>query len=415
MDYHQLLARLLSDSILENETVSPLKALPKEDWETFLVYSDQHHVTSILYPYFISTEEKNNIPETALEQMSQVYLSNVARNTRIFHETGVIFRRFSQAGIKAIGLKGLFLIENVYHDFGMRTMSDMDILIRKADIPEAILILGELGYQPTTYFDIKDQNIDIKHVPPFFKGETNYVEIHWTILEENEPFNIDAKGLWDRALPAKIAEEHSLGMCLEDLILHLCIHLTYQHHLQLGLRGLYDIALVLKQSQNDLDWKTIVDRSNEWRAQKVIALTFQLLAWAFDIEIPEEVSKGLLTKPIPLDLLDQAKQQVLLKQDNSHNLTPDLVNLSEVKGIYRKIKVILSRVFLPKQVIARIYNVSPKSLTIYMYYPVRLWDLWRNYRESVRKMMREDQEILDKVTQTQAKSQLREWFSSEIT
>ncbi len=56
------------------------------------------------------------------------------------------------------------------------------------------------------------------------------VEVHWTLLKEDEPFTIDADALWERAVPARIANLDALALLLEDLVLHLCLHLAYQHY-----------------------------------------------------------------------------------------------------------------------------------------------------------------------------------------
>ena len=171
--------------------------------------------------------------------------------------------------------------------------------------------------------------------------------------------------------------------------------------------------MVIKKYQEEIDWDVIVKRAAAWQAQKVVALTFHLLEEFFDLPVPIEINDKRFVDPIPLPLLDQARKQIRLSEQIGHVVTPDLANLSAIKGLFGKLRLIFSRVFLPKLVIARIYNVNPKSLRIYLYYPVRLLDLWRHYRNAVKKIVREDQGILEGVVQTQSKSWLRAWLTSE--
>ena len=103
-----------------------------------------------------------------------------------------------------IALKGLFLLENIYKDVGARSMSDLDILVHREDLNRTIEILQGLGYQLSRYFDIRDSNLDIKHVPPMTLSDGTHVEIHWTLLEEDEPFTIAMDGVWQRSFPAQI-------------------------------------------------------------------------------------------------------------------------------------------------------------------------------------------------------------------
>ena len=195
MDYYQLISQLLTNSILKKEKEYDFQEFSMENWETFLELSIQHKITPILYQYLEPSKGQINIPDNILSKMRQINLNNAVRNTLLLHEVGTIFSKLSQAGLCAISLKGLHLVDNVYDNISLRSMSDVDILLRKVDIPKALPILEVLGYQPTTYFDINDQNIDIKHVPPLLKKNGPYLELHWTLLEENEPFSIDTHGL----------------------------------------------------------------------------------------------------------------------------------------------------------------------------------------------------------------------------
>jgi len=103
-------------------------------------------------------------------------------------------------------------------------MSDLDILVHREDLNRTIEILLGLGYQLSRYFDIRDSNLDIKHVPPMILSDGTHVEIHWTLLEEDEPFTIAMDGVWQRSFPAQINGIDVLAEGIEDLLLHLCIH-----------------------------------------------------------------------------------------------------------------------------------------------------------------------------------------------
>jgi hypothetical protein len=413
MDIYQHILQFLFESIQRQDSETSFDQYSFEDWETFLVLSEQHHVTAILYQHFQEQGNTNKIPDSILNKMNQANLNNAVSNTLLFHEAELIFSKLCESSLPAIGLKGLYLIENAYKNFGLRSMSDMDILLKKTDIPEALDLLEAMGYRLTTYFNIDDQNLDIKHVPPLVKGDDIYLEIHWTLLEENEPFSIGVEGLWERAIPIRVGNLNSLGLSHEDLLLHLCMHLTYQHQLKLGLRGLYDIALVLKQNENNLDWGALARRAKEWRADRVVALTFSLIEMFFPSLVPDFLFNQQQLGAIPGDILDQAKAQILNCHSSIQSVTPDLAKLSKTRGLLGKGKVILERVFLPKQVIARIYNVDPRSIKIYLYYPVRFWELLHFYAKSVMKILSNDNKMLDRVDKTEEQSQLREWLSEQ--
>ncbi len=70
-------------------------------------------------------------------------------------------------------------------------MNEIDILMCKEGLSRGVTILQGKGYEVNSYFDLADANIDIKHIPPMFKPNSPPVEVHWTLLEEDEPFSID--------------------------------------------------------------------------------------------------------------------------------------------------------------------------------------------------------------------------------
>jgi len=87
-----------------------------------------------------------------------------ARNILLLNHASLILLRLRAENIPVIALKGLFLLENTYKDVGARSMSDLDILVHREDLNRTVEILQGLGYQLSRYFDIRDSNLDIKHV-----------------------------------------------------------------------------------------------------------------------------------------------------------------------------------------------------------------------------------------------------------
>jgi len=413
MDNLDIICQLLTNGLLLDKAEKQLQAFSDQEWETLFNLSRKHNVAAILYSSLKTLSPSIEVPDGIYAQMHEIYLMNAARNTLYLHEAEILFDALHAEGIPTIGLKGLYLIENVYENIALRSMSDLDMLLKKEHIPQVLLLIEDLGYRPTTYFNIHDENIDIKHVPPYIKGQGPYLEIHWTLLEENEPFTIGAEGLWQRAIPARMGGMDALALGLEDLILHLCIHQSYQHHLALGLRGLYDIALVLQQKQKKVDWDALVRQAKDWGAERVVALTFHLLEELLDVEIPPDVYPHLLQKPIPREILDQSKMLIKNKVNTMWSVTPDQARFSSESGLWVRVKLVLSRIFLPKITIARLYATKPDSLKIYFYYLVRFYELMRRYFRSTWWILFRDKKVVKGVALTQSVIDLRGWLGGE--
>lgn len=389
--------------------------LTNENWNEFIALSKSHNLSNLLMGFLVRNDLIDFVPSNQIKELREKNRQNAIQNIYLLQEAEIILKQFRVSAIEVIGLKGVYLLDNIYEDISMRSMSDLDLMLKKEDIPEAIEILKKLGYKLSTYFDIRDKNIDIKHVPPMIKNNNLYLEIHWTLLEENEPFAIDIDGLWARAVPAKIAGVDAFALSLEDLILHLCLHLTYQHHLQNGLHGLYDIALVLEQRQSEIDWNAFVDRAKEWHAERVVALTFHLLEDLMGIKIPPYIYPHLLQKPVPQNILDQSKMLIMDKTNAMWSVTPDQARFSSDSRLWARVKLVISRIFLPKITMARLYATKPDSLKIYYYYLVRFYELMRQYFRSTWRILFKENAVVKGVAWTQSVVDLKQWLGGEKT
>ena len=385
----------------------------QEDWEQFLDLAGKHNLIPLVFARLKSLGLSHTIPTAIIEKMRQAMLTNATRNAIFLHEAKTIIEALQEANIPVIGLKGLYLLENIYPDISTRTMNDLDLMVKKADIPVALSICQDLGYQPTTYFGINDPNLDIKHVPPLKKEPGPYLELHWTILEEDEPFTIDANGLWERTVTAKLAGVEALSLSPEDLILHLCLHLSYQHHFNIGLRGLYDIAAVLRHFEGQVDWQKLIAIAQAWGATRVLWLTLTLVDDIFTEKVPEEVISQIQPTPIDPLILEHSRVQLLSMGLGTQTITPDLAKFTQEGSFLERIKLIWRRIFLPKRTLARLYNVPPTSLRIYSCYFKRARDLFKQYRTSINSILAQDTATLTNVENQIINQRLRAWMGEK--
>ncbi len=386
-----------------------LHQLTEEDWDAVLEEARQRGVALLLYDRLRVAEIKELVPVHLLERLRETYLAATARNMVMLHHAKGILGALKAQGIETIVLKGLYLIEHVYPAIGLRTFGDLDLMIRRGRLADALELMQGLGYTLSTWYDAEEVNTDIKHLPPLEKADAPAIELHWTILEEDEPFTIDAEGLWRRAEPVTAAGVGALALDLEDLVLHLSMHFTYQHRLRAGLRNVYDIAAVLQQHEGRVDWQKLVRTAREWGAERVTWLTLCMLAELTEVKAPSEVMEKLVPKAPPDEMVARALEQVLPAGQTGVALTPDLAELPDA-GLFARLKLVWRRVFIPRRVLAREYNLDPGSLKIYGYYVVRLCDLWRRYARSGWRLVTGDESALAGANAEQENLRLREWM-----
>ena len=406
-----VLLKLLMHSLSIEDQFELLSCLNAGQTEAVIAEAKQQGVSLPLYPMLLALEKTYDLMIPSKEKLYQAYLSTAAKNMVALHEAERLLSTLKEAGIAAAGLKGIYLLENVYGNIGARSMNDIDILVKKQDLAKSLQIMQTLGYQHTGYFSLLDHNTDTKHVPPMQKAGGHLLEVHWTLLEEYEPFTIDVEALWARMVPAKIAGVEALALGVEDLILHLCLHLTYQHFLTLGLRGLLDIGLVLHQFADEINWSRLVETARSWGAEKVTTLTLKLVESQLEVPIPAEVFTSLLPAGIAPELLENARSLLFERGQTLANLTPDLVEMSASRNLITKVKIGLQRVFIPRLALARIYNLEPNSLKIHGFYWVRLVDLFRSYGSTILNLQQGDEATESARQKAQLSYSLHEWMS----
>ena len=406
------LIELLNPNSSTERCAEVLSRMNAEDWEALTAYCAGYDLLPALEFRLSQLGLAHQIPEPHRQSFHSAYMLSAVRNILLLNHASQILLRLKAENIPVIALKGLFLVENTYKDLGARSMSDLDILVHREDLQKTVEILQGLGYQLSKYFDIRDSNLDIKHVPPMVLSDGTHVEIHWTLLEENEPFTIAMDGVWQRSFPAQINGVEVLAEGIEDLLLHLCVHMTYQHYLSLGLKGMLDIALALQRYQEQLDWTRFVALCKQWQAEKTAALTLELLRTLQWVVISDQVLTQLLPTPIDERILVEAYQILLQEEHARLGLTPDLVHLASEANLFKRLSLMFQRVFLPRIIIARLYQIPPSSPKIIWGYFLRFKDLIKAYGGTVQKITEKEPSLLADVSQKKSVYELHEWLIS---
>lgn len=406
----KLICKILNPEVSTSELEGSFEHLTPTNWGVIQQVAAEQGLTLLLYERFNILSHEQGIPPAFQAILRKAYLEAIARNVRMLHHAEIILQALKAQNLDVIALKGLYLAEAIYSSIGLRIFGDLDLLVRKKDIAAALDVMQEIGYQLETYYNPATPNLDIKHIPPMIKKDGPYVEVHWSILEENEPFIIDMDGIWQRAVPANVAGVDVLALDLEDLVLHLCVHFTYQHRLKAGLKFLFDISKVMHKSGGQIDWQKLVATAKNWSAERVVWLTFQLLDKILGVSCPAEVLQQLMPEQVNPAVLEEAIQQVLSTDREGVNLTPDLAALAVEGNFGGRVGLILSRIFIPRRVMARLYNVNPNSVFIYLFYPVRFCELYQQYASSTWRIIAKEKNAVAELGRQQANNRLREWM-----
>ncbi|MFC1718791.1 nucleotidyltransferase family protein [Candidatus Poribacteria bacterium] len=286
------------------------------DWDYILAAPSFTSITPMLFYNLKKIADRNTIPQPVVDKLRLRYIDVLRRNTVIYRQLREILGELRNEGIPAILLKGVALAETVYPDIALRPMADIDFMVRKADLHSVMEIFTKLGYTqaiPNEYFD------EHHHLSPYRKIETKQrdyftIEVHHNIDPVMSGINVDR--LWEGAQTVSIVGVDALVLSPENLILHLCVHLSGSCFLN-GMRALVDISQSIRYYGRSLNWHLLTKRSKEFGVCRSVYYTLCLAKETMGINIPnyalDDLKLELKQRPLEAKLTEKIAAKNILK------------------------------------------------------------------------------------------------------
>lgn len=354
-------------------------------WRAVSALAEQGRLQPLLYSRLEKRGLSGQVPPDLLQELRRVYLLTARRNTRAFHQLGLLLRRFQAESISCIPLKGAYLAERVYGNIGLRPMTDLDLLVKADDLDRVDQLMCSSGYR----FCTDDPNTIERNVHRVYFHEPTrlFVEVHWTLASEPVyGIRVDIDGLWGRSRVTRVADAEVREMSAEDQVLHLAVHAAKHKFLHFGLNAMIDVAETLRCFQDTLDWERLCLRARDWRAERCLYVTLYLAARLVNAPVPEGVLTRLGSHPLAGLYLAAAEENALagpIQGKEAFRPTRNFADFWLADGLGPKIQLIWQSTFPGKHEMATMYRVSENSPRMILYYPVRLWDLLRRYARAL--------------------------------
>ncbi len=381
-DQQDLLFRCLRAEWTDG-TIDALAQLTPAQWEAVAMVAEAQQAAPLFYHRCKRHQVGALLPPQVNARLHRHYYQTAVRNMLLWKELGEILDSWHQQGIAAIVLKGAALIGTVYQNKALRPMSDVDLLVPEAAVGRAVDLLLARGYQPQSQIgtEVADHFALLHHLPPFFHAELQiYIEVHTTIAPPNRFYSINIADLWAAAEPLSVAGKAALTLAAEDLLLYTCMHATYRHLFDLGVRFLCDIDAIVRHHSTALDWDRLVARARAWQWHKGAFLGLYL-------------AQRLLATPIPAAALQALHPTAFREQGAREEIVAESLRLlfadqqatAAVDGEFAqkwhtlpwraKIGKGLRMLTISRRQMATYYPSAPNSFKIFLYYPVRVKDL----------------------------------------
>jgi hypothetical protein len=391
--------------------IGAMECLSEEDWEAVIRESDRQGLTPLLWERVSRDDAHSRIPDRVLSRLRQSYFDAIRKNTLLYHQLSKILRTLSAAGISAIVLKGVHLAEVVYGNIGLRPMVDIDLLIREADLPEAIAALQKLDYLPDRQIHLEASCRVRKHLPRFWGPMGVSVELHNSICDPKAPFAIDTDGLWERKQPIRITDVQTFALAPEDLLLQVCFHAAYEHILDFGLRPLCDICEIVRCFRGSMDWdRFLVEIHNAGIARGsclILLIAHELLG----AEIPEAVRIVAAQIAGDPEIHYLTMELLLNKPERPGPMSADFARAFGNSFLAERIAILWRVLFRSPQEMLAYYSI-PHPVLVPFWYFVRAKDLLLLWGAPIWRLLHHEETTMNSVNRRKTQNELYDWMSS---
>jgi predicted nucleotidyltransferase len=258
------------------------------DWERLVQLADHHGLVPLVFRRLSTEMDASRSP--GLERLRQLDKSNAHRTLWLTLELLNIHRHLHTRGLEGLPYKGPVLAEMLYGNVALRQFSDLDLLIRSADLAAIREALAELGYEPGLRLEKAAERDYLKSGYEYtFDGARgrNLLEIKWQILPRFYSVGFDVNEFFERASAITIEGQRLRTLCDQDLTLVLCVHAA--KHAWKQISWLCDIVQLARSRA--LDWAALNLKAERLGTARIVAVTFLLAHKLLGASVPAELGR----------------------------------------------------------------------------------------------------------------------------
>ena len=340
-------------------------------WPYIVEESIRQGIACLVYNNLL--EFKDKIPGKIWNNIKEIYYLNASRNIRIYQEISAILSSFNKENLKVIPLKGIFLAEKVYNNIALRTMGDIDLLVRKENLSRIDKFLGNLGYASPIHKNILSVAIEKSYMNSidYFKTDEESpteniltLHVHWHIVNVSLPTymytkNIKMDRFWECAKPTKIGNAETLQLVPHQLIMYLSEHALKHSFDKLIL--LSDIDAVIKKYRGQINWQELIKEAIEFGMERQVFYALYFTNYFLDADIPDNILSTL--RPKKIGPLEKWFFYSILNNNRKAQLCY-FVYLNTVKGVINKFRFIFRTIFPPPCSLALFFNLDKPKITV---------------------------------------------------
>ncbi len=277
---------------------------PDVDWPALAGQAVRHGVAAPCY-HTLRAHFAGCVPPEALEHLRQRFHARLRRSLFLLGALPGVLRILSERGIETAVFKGPVLAVRAYGDVQLRPFTDLDLLIRKRDVPAAVAALQAAGYAeanplPADYDTHWTSYWPLLHHPHgnangYHRPDGVALDLHWGLASRYFLYPQDPEALWPRMIAAELPGGPAVKTFgPEDALLFLCMHAAKHHWTEL--RFACDIAAHL-HAHPALDWGWTFAQARALRSTRMMMLGVHLARTLLGAPVPPRARRRIEAQP----------------------------------------------------------------------------------------------------------------------
>ncbi len=283
-----LLACAASPFTPEHQRHLAAGATEELNWSALLTLAEGHGLVPLLAERL--NRISDGVPPPVREVLNRACQQNAQKTLWLTQLLLRTIELLHQKGIDALPHKGPVLAQLLYGNVTRRAYSDLDILIRPADLPRVKQVLQEAGFTPTLQFTSRQESAHIAtaYEYTFDAGQArNVVELQWRVVPYFYAIDFNLAEFFARRQTVWVAEKPIATLGNEDLALTLCAHAA--KHAWSQLLWIRDVAHLAQLP--DLDWDKVADGAGRIGIRRIVAITFGMANSLLGTQPPAPVKR----------------------------------------------------------------------------------------------------------------------------
>jgi hypothetical protein len=251
-----------------------------------------------IVPLLYRNLARQGVPADATLRYASVYRHTWAANRLCFKACARALGLFREAGIETLLLKGAAMTLLHYRDSGVRSMADVDVLVRPERARDAAAILAAEGWRGPDVGAL----FPMLHAAGHRDAHGHGIDLHWYAALDARWPGADA-AFWEAAVPVRFEWIETRALAPTDLLYTVLAHGygSFAPHL----RWAADAATLVRDAA--IDWPRLVRLAETRRLVRAVHAQLAWLRARLGVAVPDEVMAQLASSAVPwIDRLEHA-------------------------------------------------------------------------------------------------------------